>query len=481
MKTGCIQHPQNAPLLIVHQWQVDSLNGDVVAAKLMSFFEYWHSHKLDELLKSDKPDKRLLIQHHSEPELEAALFVGVARKTIRKAMKRLVNMGVIQPTRNPYIPQDRTRHLLFIPERAQELANQWNEIYQAHFEVFKGKRPICIPGNLTEAANGQFADSKRPDGRLPQTPSEAAIGQIDDCNGPKDLLQKADLPLSEGQNAAFKRPNDLDPKITSEITSATTDPPLAPQGGTLSPPAAQKIIPIGQVGQPEDCLLKPDSPKLHHSDPTGEPEGSGKGESSGARSRNRQSKSKTGRAERIYRQLEGDSRYEADKFYQWFDWYKRKLCEPYGKAHGDKAGAAASWMNLVDSGVNLPQVSAGSSQYLGWVRCNPDHRACEIPHAHNFLEGKRSHPTPYWQLALEDATATPVTGAEFVAEPAPTMTWQEWSRRLGALLRETGYLLPDASRDCPSTHYVTSASELSADELPALVAWLEAPLARKAG
>jgi len=117
MKTGCIQHPQNAPLLIVHQWQVDSLNGDVVAAKLMSFFEYWHSHKLDELLKSDKPDKRLLIQHHSEPELEAALFVGVARKTIRKAMKRLVNMGVIQPTRNPYIPQDRTRHLLFIPER----------------------------------------------------------------------------------------------------------------------------------------------------------------------------------------------------------------------------------------------------------------------------------------------------------------------------------------------------------------------------
>jgi hypothetical protein len=248
MKTGCIQHPQNAPLLIVHQWQVDSLNGDVVAAKLMSFFEYWHSHKLDELLKSDKPDKRLLIQHHSEPELEAALFVGVARKTIRKAMKRLVNIGVIQPMRNPYIPQDRTRHLLFMPERAQELANQWNEIYQAHFEVFKGKRPICIPGNLSAAATGQFADSKRPDDRLPHPPSETAIGQRDDCNGPKDLLQKADLPLSKGQNAAFKRPNGLDPKTTSEITSETTDPPSPPRGNFVSPGLPKQFC---QSRQPE--------------------------------------------------------------------------------------------------------------------------------------------------------------------------------------------------------------------------------------
>jgi len=247
----------------------------------------------------------------------------------------------------------------------------------------------------------------------------------------------------------------------------------------LSPPAAQTVLPIEPAEPPEDCCPKPDSPKPYHGNPTGEPKGSEENKSSGARSRNRKSRSKTGRAERIYRQLEGDARYAADKFYQWFDWYKRKLCEPYGKAHGDKAGAAASWINLVDSGVNLQQVSAGSSLYLGWVRANPDRRACEIPHAHNFLEGKANHPTPYWQLALEEATATPVAGAEFVAEPAPTMTRQEWSKRLGVLLRETGYLLPDASRACPITHYVTSASELSADELPALVTWLESsPSAR---
>ena len=243
---------------------------------------------------------------------------------------------------------------------------------------------------------------------------------------------------------------------------------------------AGKNLPLEKLSNAEECEVEESAfPIADPIDFPVEPKGSGEDKCSEERSRNRSRGSKTGRAERIYRQLEGDPRYEADKFYQWFDWYKRKLCEPYGKAHGDKAGAAASWMNLVESGVNLRQVSAGSSQYLGWVRANPDRRACEIPHAHNFLEGKLSHPTPYWQLALEEATAAPIAGPDFVTEPAPTMTRQDWFQRLGVLLRETGYLLPDASRDCPSTRYVTSASALSADELPALVAWLETSAARR--
>ncbi|MEM1308327.1 MAG: hypothetical protein AAGF98_02300 [Cyanobacteria bacterium P01_H01_bin.153] len=240
-------------------------------------------------------------------------------------------------------------------------------------------------------------------------------------------------------------------------------------------PAGKNLLPEKFLNTETSDVEGSVSPIADPIDSAVEPEGSGGDKDSGARSQIRKYGSKAGRAERIYRQLEGDSRYEANKFYQWFEWYKRRLCEPYGKAHGDKAGAAESWMNLVESGVNLQQVSAGSTQYLSWVRANPDRRACEIPHAHNFLEGKVNHPTPYWQLALEDATAAPVNGPEFVAEPAPTMTRQDWSKRLGELLRETGYLLPDASGDCPGTRYVTSASALSADELPALVMWLETP------
>ena len=477
MKTGCIQHPQNAPLLIVHQWQVDSLNGDVIAAKLMSFFEYWHSHKLDELLKSDKPDRHSLIQHHTEPELEAALFVGAGRKAIGRAIKTLLQAGVVELRQNPRVPQDRTRHFLFIPEKAQELADRWNKVYQAHFAQHKGKAPICIPGNLSNSAIGQNDDCKTQNSRLTQALSEPAISQSDDCKTLNGGLQNADVTIAKRQMASCKTPNGVDPKITSEITSEEENPPLPPNGGMLSPPTP-KIIPVEQTEQPEECFQKLDSPKPYDSNSTGELHGSGENKYSGVRPRNRKSKSKAGSAERIYRWLEGDSRYEADKFYQWFEWYKRRLCEPYGKAHGDKARAAESWMNLVENGVSLQQVSAGSTQYLGWVRANPD-RSCEIPHAHNFLEGKVSHPTPYWQLALEDATAAPVANAEFVAEPAPTMTRQDWAKRLGALLRETGYLLPDASRDCPGTRYVTSARELSADELQALVTWLETPLSAR--
>jgi len=299
--------------------------------------------------------------------------------------------------------------------------------------------------------------------------------------------QKVDPPKSGASEKWSLTPQKVDPNPPKNggLTLQKMDPSIP----LSNPEVDRKVdpaVPAGKDLLPEEFsnteasdIEASASPIADQRESAVAAKGSGEGKSSEARSRNRKHGSKAGRAEGIYRQLEGDPRYEAGKFYQWFDWYKRKLCEPYGKAHGDKAGAAASWMNLVDSGVNLQQVSAGSSQYLGWVRANPDRRACEIPHAHNFLEGKLSHPTPYWQSALEEATATPVTGAEFVAEPAPTMTQQEWSKRLGVLLRETGYLLPDASRDCPDTCYVTSASELSAEELPVLVTWLESLSARR--
>ncbi|WP_204136895.1 hypothetical protein [Halomicronema sp. CCY15110] len=400
---------------------------------------------------------------------------GYARRNVQLILKRLKASGVVVETKPA--THNEPAHLKFDWSKAQP--KQSYEAYKAGKEqkLEQGCKDYTPheDGGANQGCKDYTPEKEAIEGCKDYTP-DSALGVINGspqgCNGdhPRGDQEIISGVIDGSPDPSFK------PSIEPSIEPKT---PLAPQGGTLSAPAVQKVIPIEQAEQPEDCSSKPDSPKPHHDNPVGELKGSGEGKSSEARSRNRNRRSKAGRAERIYRQLEGDPRYEAGKFYQWFDWYKRKLCEPYGKAHGDKAGAAASWMNLVESGVNLQQVSAGSSQYLGWVRCNPDHRACEIPHAHNFLEGKRSHPTPYWQLALEDATAAPVTGAEFVAEPAPAMTWQEWSRRLGALLRETGYLLPDASGDCPSTRYVTSASELSADELPALVTWLESLSARR--
>ena len=132
MRTGCLSHPANAQMMKVHQWQVDMLNGDISAAKLMSFFEYWHDIKLAAAEMEAQADVKALIQHHSEPELEAGVFADMSRKTIRSALRKLIDLGVVTIEQNPYNPYDRTKHFLFHPEVAQSMADSWSDIYQPH-------------------------------------------------------------------------------------------------------------------------------------------------------------------------------------------------------------------------------------------------------------------------------------------------------------------------------------------------------------
>lgn len=210
MKTGSIRHPANAQMMKVHQWQVDMLNGDISAAKLMSFFEYWHDIKAAAAEMDGVTDVSALIQHHTEPELEAGVFVDITRKTIGKALKKLLTLGVISVEQNPFNPYDRTRHFLFHPEIAQAIADAWNEIYQPHQQIHKAKNRICVPGNLSLPAIGNFADSTSQNSSLDEAKEESAKSTKESCS----------------------RQNSLDPKITSKISTKTTDQsPLTPQGG----------------------------------------------------------------------------------------------------------------------------------------------------------------------------------------------------------------------------------------------------------
>ncbi|NEQ48453.1 MAG: hypothetical protein F6K00_34950 [Leptolyngbya sp. SIOISBB] len=412
MKTGCIQHPQNARLLIVHQWQVDSLNGDVIAAKLMSFFEYWHSHKLDELLKSDKPDRNNLIQHHTEPELEAALFVGAGRKAIGRAIKTLLKAGVIELRQNPRIPQDRTRHFLFIPEQAQALADRWNEVYQQHFAEHKGKAPICIPGNLSNCAIGQDDDCKTPNGRLPQTSSEPTIVILTDCKMPNGYLQSVKMTIAKCQMASCKTPNGVDPKITSEITPETTDPPFPPNGGILSQPDS-KIAPIGQAGQLEDCWPTPDSPKPFHSNPTGEPKGSGEGKSSGrgvSQRKQRKPKGKTKQTADAYeRRLELDPEFESrcdrlrERWAPFIVQLRGHYCDPQAFRRG-YAWLISEWAG--EHQMSPTEVEEGLIYYVEskLAQVQAGQQPTSPPDGIRFFTGKAEdsdHPTPYCWLALQ--------------------------------------------------------------------------------
>ena len=83
MKTSCIQHPPNEPLIVIHQWQLVFCEGDAATAALLSYFEYWHNVKLEiqaNAKANEMPFEPSLLQFHSEKELiEGILKIATSR------------------------------------------------------------------------------------------------------------------------------------------------------------------------------------------------------------------------------------------------------------------------------------------------------------------------------------------------------------------------------------------------------------------
>ena len=130
MKTGCIQHPERERLIVIRQWQLDFCEGDKVAAALISFFEYWHNVKLDQLAQAKKKNKlgrkhglenpyeESLLQYHSLEDLQEGIM-GIGKLTkIKEARKKLKDLGVISEHKNPNKKYrfDQTIFYLFHPK-----------------------------------------------------------------------------------------------------------------------------------------------------------------------------------------------------------------------------------------------------------------------------------------------------------------------------------------------------------------------------
>ena len=180
MRTSCIQHPANSLKIVIHQWQVDMLNGDTVGAQLLSFFEYWHNIKLS--LAEQSPSKKhddFFLQRHTEPQLEAGVMVGASRKKIRAALNKIYQTGIVTLEVNPHNPHDRTKHFLYHPDVAQISINAWAKVYEPHQQEFGAKNRICIPGNLASNALGQNADCKKPNGLVEPVRRTRPLGQTD--------------------------------------------------------------------------------------------------------------------------------------------------------------------------------------------------------------------------------------------------------------------------------------------------------------
>jgi len=179
MKTSCINHPPNEPLIIIRQWQVELCEGNTTAAALLSYFEYWHNIKLEmqsrasrsndiaEMHGDDRTQDESLLQFHTEEELVSGIMIA-KRDTIRKALAYLSAFGFISihSNPNPKYAFDKTRYFLFHPD----LLNEWlNE-----------KRPLSKPlqskpKNRQRSSNNQ---SRQSESQLPSSEKSSAITEI---------------------------------------------------------------------------------------------------------------------------------------------------------------------------------------------------------------------------------------------------------------------------------------------------------------
>jgi hypothetical protein len=162
MKSTCIQHPTNEPLLVIRQWQLDFCEGNHCAAALLSFFEYWHNLRL-EISQRAKPANRnaqqhgkpatqdeSLLQFHSDEQLQAGLLNLYGTMKIRESRRLLITKGALTEHSNPK-PRyafDRTVYYHFHPEAV----NAW--LKQLHKSDSKNINVTCAENGGRVAENG---------------------------------------------------------------------------------------------------------------------------------------------------------------------------------------------------------------------------------------------------------------------------------------------------------------------------------------
>jgi len=150
-KTSCIAEPTNQPLIVLKQWQLDITGQDHCAAGLISFYQYWHEIKMDNLEQNKKynqvkerhgetPDIELgLLQFHTQEDLEKGLLGLFGITKIKESNKKLEKLGFISIHKNPSdrYKFDNTNYFLFHPKNVQ------NAISSLNFPLVKNDQSLA--------------------------------------------------------------------------------------------------------------------------------------------------------------------------------------------------------------------------------------------------------------------------------------------------------------------------------------------------
>lgn len=132
-------HPEIDDILVLREPDLTFCENDPLAAGLMSFLRYWHTVKLKQQHKKPKNKRNPLdlLQFHTEKQLLKKLFfITKTPACLRRAIKYLVEKGVISihPNPNKRYGFDRTRHFMFYPEATKKVLQNDDKLKAEKFQ-----------------------------------------------------------------------------------------------------------------------------------------------------------------------------------------------------------------------------------------------------------------------------------------------------------------------------------------------------------
>ncbi len=157
MRTTCIKHPESERFIIIRPWQIRFCNGNECAAALLSYFEYWHNFKLQDVKNRDRENdvselhgegriyESSLVQFHTFEDFEEGLLI-YKKDSIRAALKLLESLNIIEIFKNPNtrFKFDKTQYFNFHPE----ILNAWLLKYSmGEIPKIVVEKPTTVVGN----------------------------------------------------------------------------------------------------------------------------------------------------------------------------------------------------------------------------------------------------------------------------------------------------------------------------------------------
>jgi hypothetical protein len=241
MKTGCISHPAQEPLIVIHRWQLEFCRDErgkanECAAALLSFFEYWHNIKLEmrernraandafEREGKGRPYPESLLQWHSTAEIEAGLLI-FKRSSIQAAIELLVKKEVIEVLPNPVLKYDKTRHFLFHPE----VLNEWLQNHR-------------LNSAFRSAENSRSQEAEAPAPPFPQHRLKTAGPSAENSPASAEFSR----PSAENSRPIPETSTETSTEKTTTTTTTTT--PVAANAAPTPAPAAVVVVSSGSGG-----------------------------------------------------------------------------------------------------------------------------------------------------------------------------------------------------------------------------------------